>query len=447
MTILNSLFSRHFREATPGVPSSTAEQPAKVEGANYEANVRRPSHPNAALTISAVYRAIELRAKTVGQFQMQYQKLNREGGNFVPDMWGDGKRLNYLLQVQPNPIMSASQLFQQLTVSKLQLGNGFVYIERDEFGKPAALWLATCGGYNQQENTYNLTYAGTRGLVNIPSAPAQDVIHIANTFRDINGYMGIPTLRYALDTLSLIATQKAQSLEMAAKGGRIKGIISEKQPAQGQGTLAFGLLNPEQVQKTAKEMQDRLYSGHDIVAMHGLESFQNLSMSAADQQMVEMLEMSLDDVARFYGTPRPLLMMDSNSHYTTPTNATMEYMTRTIQPDVEEIEQEFTRKLLNVYDFGVRKFHMCELPLLRLDREAQAKVDKMNLETGAKTVNEIRAQYDMPAVDNGDEPMASANLMTLKALIAKSDASTQLKPGTYTVGEGEEGNEPPAGKK
>jgi hypothetical protein len=28
--------------------------------------------------------------------------------------------------------------------------------------------------------------------------------------------------------------------------------------------------------------------------------------------------------------------------------------------------------------------------------------------------------------------------MTLKALIAKSDASTQLKPGNYTVGEGDE---------
>jgi hypothetical protein len=29
--------------------------------------------------------------------------------------------------------------------------------------------------------------------------------------------------------------------------------------------------------------------------------------------------------------------------------------------------------------------------------------------------------------------MASANLMTLKALIAKSDAATELKPGNYTV--------------
>ena len=39
----------------------------------------------------------------------------------------------------------------------------------------------------------------------------------------------------------------------------------------------------------------------------------------------------------------------------------------------------------------------------------------------------------MPAVEDGDVPMASANLMTLKALIAKSDASTTLKPGNYVV--------------
>jgi hypothetical protein len=63
------------------------------------------------------------------------------------------------------------------------------------------------------------------------------------------------------------------------------------------------------------------------------------------------------------------------------------------------------------------------------------------LETGW-TINEVRAQHDLPAVEDGDVPMASANLMTLKALIAKSDASTTLKPGNYTVGE-----EPPADDK
>ena len=40
--------------------------------------------PHAALTISAVYRAVGLIARTEGQFQVQYQRLNSEGGNFVP---------------------------------------------------------------------------------------------------------------------------------------------------------------------------------------------------------------------------------------------------------------------------------------------------------------------------------------------------------------------------
>ena len=128
-------------------------------------------------------------------------------------------------------------------------------------------------------------------------------------------------------------------------------------------------------------------------------------------------------------------MMDTNSHYTTYTNATMEYLSRTIAPDGAEMEAECFRKLLSIYDFGQHRFHLCEQPLLRMDKETQAKVDMLNLQTGAKTINEVRAEHDMPAVENGDEPMASANLMTLKALLAKADASTQLKPGSYTVGE------------
>ena len=76
-----------------------------------------------------------------------------------------------------------------------------------------------------------------------------------------------------------------------------------------------------------------------------------------------------------------------------------------------------------------------------MDPERQAKVDQLNLQNGAKTVNEVRAEHDMPAVKDGDEPLASANLMTLKALIAKSDASTALKPGNYTVEGSENGDQ------
>ena len=271
---------------------------------------------------------------------------------------------------------------------------------------------------------------------------------VLNNFRYPNGW-GKSTLLYAFEALTLNRTLRSQALDTAAKGGRIKGIISEKQPQQGVGTLAYGLLNQSEVQKTAQEMQKKFYSGHDIVSMHGLESFQNLSMTAQDMQMLEQLGITYDDVARYWGVPRPLLMLDTNSHYNDYQNATMEFHTRTILPLKNRNEKEIARKLIPKPEnnplkyYGTYDIHICEDPLMVMDPERRAKVAQLKMQAGLCTVNEARRDFDMPAVEDGDVPMASANLMTLKALIAKSDAAQQLKPGNYTVG----GEEPPAGEK
>ena len=441
-----------IEQSKAGVPVTTdpnhATNKTEVKGGDYQENIVYARSPRVALTVSAVYRAVELRAKTIGQMQMQYQYRDKEGGNFVMDVSKPrggqvsfGTRLNYLLQVEPNPMMTAQSMWEQVTINRLMLGNGFIYIERDELGEPKYLWLAECGGYNMGTRTYTINYMSEMGLVKSKIVPTEDILHFPNTYRERNGFWGISTLRFAFDTLSLIKTENKLALETAAKGGRVKGFISEEQ----QGTIspiAAGLFDKNEADKYAEEIQNKLYAGHDILSLRGMNKFQNLSLSAQDMQMMELLGMSLDDVARFYATPRPLLMMDTNSHYTTYTNATMEYLSRTIAPDGAEMEAECFRKFLSIFDYGQHRFHLCEQPLLRMDKEAQAKVDLKNIQTGAKTVNEIRAEHDMPAVDGGDEPLAAANLMTLKALIAKGEAATTLEPGNYTVAappkEGEE---------
>ena len=426
-----NIFSNFFRkrEAT-GVPVTTdpnhpSNQP-QATGASFEEKIVRVSRPELALTVSAVYRAVELRAKTEAQFAIQYQKMNAAGGNFVPDMWGSGRNINYLLQVQPNPISTAASLIEQTVIRRLLLGNAFVYIERDEWGDPVNLWLADCGGYDEITGTYNLVYLGDNGVRFKVNALRKDVLHFANTFRYQQGFWGISTIKYAYDTLSLVKTESNQALETAAKGGRVKLIIGEEKPANGQGTLAFGLMNKGEIEKYATELNNKVYQ-QDIVGIRGLSALHNISMSAQDMQLMEHMNMGLDDVARFFGTPRPLLMLDTNSHYTTYTNATLEYLQRTVQPDITEMEQELNRKLLTREDFGRRRIHMCEQPLLRLDKEAQAKVDQLQLQTGAATVNEIRQQYDRPSVDGGDIIYVSTNLAELGSpkLSGEQPAPTQ----------------------
>ena len=322
------------------------------------------------------------------------------------------------------------------------LGNGFVYIERDVFGDPVRLWVAQCGGYDYMNDTYNITYFTNYGIMEKVDVPARDVLHFPNTFRYYNGFWGIPTLKYAAETLSIIKTEKAQALETAAKGGRMKLIIGEEKPTNAQGTVAYGMFDKKQMQQYADEINNRIYQ-KDVIALRGLEKVENISMSAQDMQLLEQLNLGLDDVARFWACPRPLLMLDTNSHYNDYSNATMEFMSRTIGPDKTEMEKEIARKLLGREYYGLRRIHICEKPLLAMDQERQAKVDKMNLETGAKTVNEIRAEHDMPAVENGDEPMASANLLTLKALLAKSAP----EPGRPNGNQNNEGNEEEEGNK
>ena len=427
--IFGGMQTREATDPANGVSTAVGTQAKKegVSGGSYAENIVYARSPQVALTVSAVHRAVELRAKTLAMMLLQYQTKNRLGGNFQQDTSDYGSSLNWLLQVEPNPIMSAASLMEQAIIDRLNRGNGLIYIERDRNGDVVHLWRAVYGGYNSIEGTYTLTYLTQKGLRSLVNVPAEDVLHLPNTYREVDGVVGISTIRHAFDTLSLIKTQKAQALDTAAKGGRVKGFISEETPATGGGTLAAGKYGKKTSDEYAKEISEKVYQ-QDIVALRGLEKFTCISMSSADMELVSQLNLGLDDVARFWATPRPLLMLDTNSHYTSYKDATMEYLQRTIAPDAREIEDEFNRKLLNRYDFGKARIHMCELPLLRMDLESQAKVDNLHLQMGW-TINEIRAQYDMPAVKDGDVPYRTANVKPL----GEEEAATTLPPGNYKV--------------
>ena len=426
------------REASaPGVPVTTDPgHPSnqEVKGGTWQSRIVYARSPEVACSVSAVYRATNLRADTMGVMPVQYRKKDFAGGNFVLDMRGLGRRINYLLQEEPNPIMTATDLWRLVEINRLFYGNGFVYIERDEFGFPAHLWLIRQCGYNINNATYaSIEFLTDHGYEVKTNVPAADVLHFPNTFRYPNG-LGKSTLQFAYETLTLNKTLRSQALDTAAKGGRVKGFIGEQPPAAGYSPISSGLFDPKEGKAYAREINNEVYQ-QDIVFLRAADKFTPTSMTAQDMQMFEQLGLTYDDVARFWGVPRPLLMLDTNSHYNDYQNATMEFHTRTILPQKTSNEKEIARKLIGFNDYGVRDIHICEDPLMVMDPERRAKVAQLKMQAGLCTVNEARRDFDMPAVEDGDVPMASANLMTLKALIAKSDASTTLKPGNYTVGE------------
>ena len=205
---------------------------SEMVATDFEENVVRISSPSKALTISAWYRGVELRMKTMGQLVPQYQKKNRpdDGGNFVQYNYGRAGVINYKLQVRPNPIMTATTFWQQVEYLRIMTGNALVYIERDGSGEAfdvRNLWLCNGGVYNEQTGTYDLWYLSDRGQRFVSDIDREDVLHFANTFKFPGTIWGIPTLTFAIQTLSLQATNNRQAMENAAKGGRVKLILRE----------------------------------------------------------------------------------------------------------------------------------------------------------------------------------------------------------------------------
>jgi len=410
------------REAAPapiggatGVPDTTAPQKDKgVAGASFQERVVYVRTPMAALTASTLYRAVELRAKNIGLMPIQYRKKDFEKDNFVVDMRGLGKRINYLLQQEPNPTMSASSLWELVTINRLMTGNGFVYIERDEFDFPKYLWLVHNGGYNTQTGRYTfIQYLSDNGLVELTDVDPKNVLHFPNTYRYQNGIWGISTLQFAIETLSLQKTLAAQSLDTASKGGRVKLLIGEQQSGT-MSPIAAGMFDKSEMDKYAEELQKKMYAGQDVLAIRGLGEVKQISMTQAEMQAIEQIGLTDDALARFLATPRPLLMLDTNSHYTSYQDATMEYLTRTIIPDGKEMEKEFFRKLIGMDGYGIRDIHVCEKPLMTMDPTAKAKYYESMLRTGIMTVNEMRREEDMPNVgDKGNIVYVLTNLAEL----------------------------------
>jgi HK97 family phage portal protein len=345
----------------------------------------------------------------MGQMLTQYQRMNGEGGNFIEDRYGKNGLLNYLLQVRPNPLMTASQMQEQIEYRKIYYGNAYVYIERGADGYPVNLWLCTGGGYDPLSNRYNLVYNSDRGPRMKVECDARDVLHFKNVFLTDDYYMGIPTIQYAFKALSIAATGDEQALQDMAKGGKMKLIIGEEKPATGGGTLAFGRFDKQQVNKYADEIQERLLS-NDVIALQNLDKVQVISQTAQQLQLLEQRGYSDEALCRLMGVPKIIAIVgDGGGNYRMPEHATQEFLLRTIQPRIREHEDEFNSKLLLPGDFGKRRIHVCELALKRLDAKGQAEIDKLHLESGW-SVNEIRSQYDLPNIPDGDDHYVSMNL-------------------------------------
>ena len=212
-----------------------------------------------------------------------------------------------------------------------------------------------------------------------------------------------------------------ESLSTAAKGGKLKLLVQENNTT---GNFGLGRVSQKEMQKITDKLNTDIYS-QDVVMLNNIAGVTPISMTAQQMDLLNSRQFNVEEISRFTGVPKSLLMDDRNSSYKTPEVATIEFLTRTIQPKIGQWEAELNSKLLNEYDYGSRRYHISERQLHRLDAKGQADIDKIHLETGIKSVNELRRQYDLPSIDKGDTHYISTNLAEVGSAKLRGEAAQE----------------------
>ena len=347
--------------------------------------------------------------------------------------------LLHLLNVRPNEAMTPSVRKEVLENSRLEGGNGYDWIVRDpQTGRVAELipvpwylvqpWKDTAG---------RIWYTVTHPFTGEPMVlPREDVCHYKGATRD--GLTGISVLRRAADTLA--SARAAQEYERAyyESGGQPSGVLKTDADLGGWAEGADG--KPlQRADGSLVSLKDQLRSewekvhagpknGHRVAILDLGLDYKPIAASNQEAQFIESKEVSIRDIARYFGVPLYKLGEGKEAYSSNEQNA-IEYVVGTLHPIVTQYEEEQTWKLLTDREIAagleVRINLMAEL---RGDSNARMHVYQTMLQEWVYSVNDVRALEDLPDILGGSEHRASLNYVPLSMWPELSQKRAETRP-------------------
>lgn len=353
---------------------------------------------NRALLLSTVYRCVEVISDSVAQLPLEPYKIDSSGYKL--------KFTNHptyrLLYAEPNSRMTRFTFIKTLIVSTLLKGNGYAFIERDNLGNATALHyipsdLVTIIPPKTLKD--NVAYSVT-GLSNI--IEACNMIHILNFSYD--GITGISTLAHAKNTLGLSADSEAHASGFFKGGANLAGILKVQSNLTSK--QKSDLKNSWQTAFSPSTGQP-----NGVAVLEGNMEFQPITVNPTDAQLLETRQFNVIDICRFFGVS-PVKAFDlSKSSYSTVEATNLSFLTDTLSPLLEKLELEFERKLYKPSEKESIDVRFDTSRLLRADKQSLASYYNTLFNIGVVSLNEIRKELDLAAVEGGDNHFIQVNMM------------------------------------
>lgn len=359
------------------------------------------TRPRADVTLQgheAIYAAVTRIANTVASIPVHVYK-GRERQDTHP--------LEKLLNLSPNPSMSAYIFKQTMEAFRNTEGMAYALIIRDGLGEITRLDVLDPTRVrplierDSREIWYDITLEGK-------TYPIPGYMVLALKHMSANGISGIRPLDVLRGSLDYDAEVKEISLNQL--DGINHGVMLEV-PGQ-------ALDETRKTQIVADFLDAYESSGQRVLVLEGGIKATTFNQSPVDAQLMDVERITRNRVATVYNLPPHMLGDYSDTSFSTAEQQMQEFLQLTIIPIVQQWEDELNRKLLSdaYYKSGYR-FRFDTDSLIRADMVAMANKYQMAIRGGWMRVNEVREREGLPPDPNGDELMCARDIIPLRIMV------------------------------
>lgn len=382
--------------------------------------------PSSALKLSAVYGAVQYICDFVSALPVYvYDRDNRER---VRD-----HRLAHVLSVRPNEAQTPSDFARFLTRSLLLRGNGYAYNHRNYATGHVVEripLMPNCMSLRNIDGRLHYFYTHPNSGLLYCLDP-MDVTHYKMDSED--GYLGVSVLRYAAQTLQ--RAQAAADYESAVylNNARPGGILKTDSDLSGPSNVPDPdhegrmLTKKENVRRAWERAHGGGANAFRVAVLDNGLNYQAIKIDAYDASFVQAKEVSVADIARFFGVPLHALMAGKQSFSSNEQNS-LEFVQGRGLALLRMMEEEDSYKLLLDSEFAKNYWIKRNLDgRLRGDTAARGSFYRVMHDIGAYSVNDILSLEDKPNVPGGDVRLASLNYVPLDKFEALSVARNTNK--------------------
>ena len=362
--------------------------------------------------LSAVDRCIEILSDSIGK--LPNYLFDSKTRRRLPD-----DPVLQLLNIRPNEAMTPTIRKKVLETSRLVDGNGYDWILRNERTGRIQELIPVPGHLVEpwQDLSGRVWYTVMHPWTGEPMVlPNEDICHYKGATRD--GLKGVAVLRRASEVIASARAQQQYELGFYENGGQPSGVLATD------ADLSGPVDDPKNPGKKIgrkdllRREWERVHAGprnsHRLAILDNGLKYTAIAATNADAQFIESKEISIRDIARYFGIPLYKLQEGKQAYGSNEQNA-IEYVVGTLHPIVNQYEEEQTWKILakSQVDRGL-ELRINLMAELKGDTSARAEWYRTMVEIGGFSVNDILALEDKPDVPGGEHRRASLNYVPLE---------------------------------